>query len=83
MDTDFTLHVFASRQKNGQKNNTQAVVTEFEFFESAFTSWNYKFDDYSNEWLDFVVLNRNPKNENPVHDYDIVEGPVTDSNQNI
>jgi hypothetical protein len=68
-------------EKIGQKNNTQGVVTEFEFFDSAFTSWNYKvlrFENYSDEWLDFVVLNRNPKNENPAHDYDIVEGPVAD-----
>ena len=68
-------------EKIGLKNNTQGVVTEFEFFESAFSSWNYKvlrFEDYSDEWLDFVVLNRNPRNENPTHDYDIVEGPVAD-----
>ncbi|MDR2206997.1 MAG: DUF3990 domain-containing protein [Flavobacteriaceae bacterium] len=68
-------------EKIGKKNNTQGIVTEFEFFESAFTSWNYKvlrFEDYSEEWLDFVVLNRNPNNENPAHDYDIVEGPVAD-----
>jgi len=67
--------------KIGYKNNTQGVVTEFEFFESAFSSWNYKvlrFEDYSDAWLDFVVLNRNPGNENPAHDYDIVEGPVAD-----
>ena len=68
-------------ERIGQKNNTQGVVTEFEFFESAFTSWNYnvlRFADYSNEWLDFVASNRNPSNENPVHNYDIVEGPVAD-----
>lgn len=67
--------------KIGQKNNVQGVVTEFEFFESAFSSWNYKtlrFKDYCDEWLDFIVLNRNPNNENPAHDYDIVEGPVAD-----
>ena len=68
-------------EKIGERNNTQGIVTEFEFFESAFTSWNYKvlrFEDYCDEWLDFIVLNRNPSNENPAHDYDIVEGPVAD-----
>jgi hypothetical protein len=68
-------------EKIGNKNNTQGIVTEFEFFESAFTSWNYKvlrFEDYCDEWLDFIVLNRNPNNENPAHDYDIVEGPIAD-----
>jgi len=68
-------------KKIGDRNNTQGIVTEFEFFESAFTSWNYKvlrFEDYCDEWLDFIVLNRNPNNENPTHEYDIVEGPVAD-----
>jgi hypothetical protein len=67
--------------KIGLKHNTQGVVTEFEFFESAFNSWKYRvlrFDNYSEEWLDFIVQNRNPNNENPTHDYDIVEGPVAD-----
>jgi hypothetical protein len=67
--------------KIGLKHHTQGVVTEFEFFESAFSSWEYRvlrFEDYSGEWLDFIVLNRNPRNENPAHDYDIVEGPVAD-----
>jgi hypothetical protein len=68
-------------ERIGNKHHTQGVVTEFEFFESAFSSWDYRvlrFEDYSEEWLDFVVLNRNPHNENPVHDYDLVEGPVAD-----
>ena len=68
-------------EKIGRKHQTQGVVTEFEFFESAFSSWNYRvlrFEDYSDQWLDFVVLNRNPGNKNPAHDYDIVEGPVAD-----
>ncbi|NDV82469.1 DUF3990 domain-containing protein [Bacteroides sp. 51] len=65
----------------GQKHGVQGVVTEFEFFESAFSSWNYKvlrFDSYSDAWLNFIVLNRNPSNESPAHDYDIVEGPIAD-----
>ena len=68
-------------EKIGHKHRRQGVVTEFEFFESAFTSWDYRvlrFEDYTEEWLDFVTLNRNPRHENPVHDYDIVEGPVAD-----
>jgi hypothetical protein len=36
------------------------------------------FDTYSDEWLDFVVMNRNPLLPSPAHDFDIVEGPVAD-----
>lgn len=37
-----------------------------------------RFDDYTDEWLDFVVLNRNSETHENPHDYDIVEGPVAD-----
>jgi hypothetical protein len=79
--TRYRLQAAEWAKKIGLKHNTQGVVTEFDFFESAFNSWKYRvlrFEDYSEEWLDFIVLNRNPRNENPVHDYDIVEGPVAD-----
>ncbi len=36
------------------------------------------FDDYNEQWLDFVVLNRDDTRPSPAHDYDIVEGPVAD-----
>ena len=60
---------------------TQAVVTEFEYCENAFTQSICKikhFESYNAEWLDFVVMNRNKNNPIPIHDYDIVEGPVAD-----
>jgi hypothetical protein len=59
--------------------NTQAVVSEFEYRENAFTHSICKikhFECYDEEWLDFVVMNRNENNPIPAHDYDIVEGPV-------
>ena len=59
----------------------QAVVTEFEYCENAFTQSICKikhFESYNEEWLDFVVMNRNKNNPIPIHDYDIVEGPVAD-----
>jgi hypothetical protein len=60
---------------------SKAVVTEFEFVETAFEHWKFKvlrFNDYTEEWLDFVVMNRNRNLPVPAHDYDIVEGPVAD-----
>jgi hypothetical protein len=63
----------------GGKHDTKGVVTAFKFHESAFTNGKYKvlrFDDYSNDWLDFVVNNRNDETPLPTHDCDIVEGPV-------
>ncbi|MDR0833996.1 MAG: DUF3990 domain-containing protein [Candidatus Symbiothrix sp.] len=65
----------------GLRHHTKGVVTEFDFTEGSFTESICKvkrFDDYNEEWLDFVVMNRNKKLPEPAHDYDIVEGPVAD-----
>lgn len=36
------------------------------------------FDGYSEEWAEFVLMNRNNKSNKPAHDYDIVYGPIAD-----
>ena len=62
-------------------NSSEAVITEFEYMDDEFTNSICKikrFDGYSEEWLDFIVMNRDRKSPNPAHDYDIVEGPVAD-----
>lgn len=67
--------------RKGNFNKTKGCVTEFTFYESAFTTDYYKtlrFEDYTEEWLDFVILNRKNDLQNNTHDYDIVEGPVAD-----
>jgi hypothetical protein len=63
----------------GRKHKTEGFVTEFVFYDTEFTERLCKvkhFKDYDEEWLDFVVENRNPLGGK--HDYDIVEGPVAD-----
>jgi hypothetical protein len=43
-------------------NKTVGVVTEFTFYERAFTEESLKvlrFSEYNDEWFDFVILNRN------------------------
>ena len=57
----------------------EGVVTEFEFDEYAYEDESLKvlkFDEYDEQWLDFIVFNRSKRN--PTHEYDIVEGPVAD-----
>ena len=54
----------------------EPVVTKFEFDESAMQSSDLRvrvFDDYSEEWADFVFANREG---NEVEQYDIVYGPI-------
>ncbi|MDR2882200.1 MAG: DUF3990 domain-containing protein [Alistipes sp.] len=65
----------------GGYRHVEGVVTEFEYEEYTTREMKMevlRFDGYTDEWLDFVVLNRNNKSDEQVHDYDIVEGPVAD-----
>jgi hypothetical protein len=67
--------------RKGEDNDTEGVVTEFEFHEYFFDDEDLKvlrFDNYNEEWLDFIVQNRLNTGEKQKHDYDIVEGPVAD-----
>ena len=60
-------------------HDTMSVVTEFEFNEYAFEDKDFKilrFAGYTDEWLDFIVKNRASIASKPMHNYDIVEGPV-------
>ncbi len=54
------------------------IVTKFEFNKNEMYSSNLRikiFEDYSEEWLDFVISNRDGKY---VEEYDFVYGPIAD-----
>lgn len=58
---------------------SKGVVTEFEFGKYFFNDKDFsilRFDDYTEEWLDFVVMNRTNKTPKQLHNYDFVEGPI-------
>ena len=55
------------------------TVTSFEFDESAMERLNVKrFEGYSKEWAEFILMNRNNISDKPAHDFDIVIGPIAD-----
>jgi len=65
--------------RKGRHYKTSGIVTEFLFPDVAFTSYGMnvlRFTDYTEEWLDFVVMNRTTESPDNLHDYDIIEGPV-------
>jgi len=77
--TKFHNHAEEWAKIIGEKNGTAGFVSEFDFSENDFTKSICKikhFDMYNEEWLDFVVKNRDKNSESPGHDYDIVIGPV-------
>lgn len=55
------------------------VMNTYLFDEQLLTSKELRvltFDGYNREWADFIFLNRNNKTGLPVHNYDIVYGPI-------
>lgn len=69
-------------KKRGSRKGKDGFVTEYDldeyFLESSDMIKTLRFEDYNDEWLEFVVLNRKNKTKQQAHDYDIVEGPVAD-----
>ena len=66
-------------QKVNQTQQGKAEVTEFLFDETLMTSDDLNvlsFPDYCEEWALFVLAHRNRNTLQPVHDYDIVYGPI-------
>ena len=62
-------------------NEGQPTLSCFEFDEEEATKegLNIKmFHGYSEEWAEFVVMNRKNNSEVPAHPYDIVIGPIAD-----
>ncbi|MDR1343639.1 MAG: DUF3990 domain-containing protein [Prevotellaceae bacterium] len=61
------------------EHGTKPVITEFEYLERYPVTMNMHvkhFEVVSEEWVQFVIMNRNRSIAHPAHTYDIVEGPI-------
>lgn len=68
-------------QKVKQTHVGEPIVSEFQFDESLLHSDELQikiFSDYSEEWANFVLDNRDKNLPQPTHNYDIVYGPIAD-----
>ena len=77
--TKFKHHAENWAKKVGKHYNSEGFVSIFNFIESSFVDYICKkkiFNGYTEEWLDFIVENRNEESTVPLHNFDIVEGPV-------
>ncbi len=67
-------------------NDGTPTLSCFEFDEDAVTKngLNIKvFPYYSEEWAEFVVMNRKNSSDVPAHPYDIVIGPIADDTAGV
>lgn len=68
-------------QKVKQTLQGTPIVSEFYFDERLLKSEELStkiFSDYSEEWAEFVIKNRDKNNTKTIHGFDIVYGPVAD-----
>lgn len=65
-------HIKVEQQQTGSP-----IVIEFEIDEEDMNTLHLlRFGDYSEQWAEFILANRNNNTGKPVHDYDIVIGPI-------
>ncbi len=68
-----------ARIKTEQLEFGSPLVQTYEISDDSLSELNVlRFDEYSEEWAKFILLNRNNPLPNPVHDYDVVIGPIAD-----
>lgn len=82
LSADFEQAMEMAKERVRQKSASGLpVVTTFEFDETIMSKSDLKikvWDDYCEEWAEFVLKNRDRKLSHPCHDYDIVYGPIAD-----
>ena len=70
-----------SQTKNRSITIREPSVTIFELEDQIIKTSDLQikiFDDYCEEWAQFVLLNRDRSHTHPAHTYDIVIGPIAD-----
>ena len=81
LSADRKQAVEMGEQKLSQIKQGSVYVSTFLFDETLMTSGELKvkiFEDYSEEWVNFVIKNRDLTTPQPYHHFDIVYGPIAD-----
>jgi len=79
--TNILKHAQSRAVDIAQINGTQPVVTEFEYIEEYPVTMGMKikkFETISEEWVEFIAMNRNRRIVHPAHSFDIIEGAIAD-----
>lgn len=74
---EYTQAMAMAKTKVEQLETGTPTVLTFEVDDEAMAGLKVlRFDDYTEEWAKFILLNRNNASPEPAHDYDIVIGPI-------
>lgn len=77
LSPDFEQALKMAKIKTEQQQEGTPIVMEFEVDEAEINEMHtLHFDDYSKQWAEFILANRNNPTPLSIHDYDIVIGPI-------
>ena len=77
LSADYAQAMAMALTKVEQLEYGTPIVLAFEINESEMEQLNIRrYNEYSEEWAQFILLNRRNDTNRPVHDYDIVFGPI-------
>jgi hypothetical protein len=77
LSREYTQAMAMAKTKVEQLEAGLPMVLTFEADDKAMAELKVlRFDDYTEEWAKFILLNRNNDSPVPAHNYDIVIGPI-------
>ena len=77
LSREYTQAMDMAKTKIEQLGSGSPIVLTYEADDNAMARLKVlRFDDYSEEWAKFILLNRNNSSREPAHDYDVVIGPI-------
>ena len=77
LSADYDQAMAMAKVKVDQLEYGSPVVLAFEVDESQMNQLKIlRYNEYSEQWAEFILLNRRNDTDHPVHDYDIVFGPI-------
>ena len=77
LSADYEQAMAMAKTKVEQLEYGTPIVLAFEVDETLMEKLNIKmFNEYSEEWAEFILLNRRNCDTVPAHNYDIVFGPI-------
>lgn len=77
LSREYTQAMAMAKTKVEQLETGAPTILTFEVDENQMDNLRVlRFDDYSEEWAKFILMNRNNASHEQAHDYDIVIGPI-------
>lgn len=80
LSADYNQAMDMAKTKVEQLETGTPIVLAFEVDEQQMAKLKIqRYSEYSEEWAKFILLNRRNDTHKPVHDYDIVIGPIANN----